>query len=122
MNVKLLPLLLVGSCTLSGCYLNARLYPVNGPLSARTPPPIYAARISGAIRSGSFSATLENGEVCKGSWTSISNSPKQNNGHVSVDDSSAPELVSAWDTVYGQGFYRANVLGRSEEHTSELQS
>lgn len=66
MKARFAPVLLCVS-VLSGCYLNGRLYPVQGPASAQTPPPIYAARISGGLRSGSFTATLQNGERCTGS-------------------------------------------------------
>jgi len=95
---------------LSGCFQKVRLYPVSGPLSFRTPPPIYAAKIAGAFKAGNISATLENGEVCKGSWEAVSNRPTSNS-NPSTSNVTSPDMTSAWDAVYGQGYYVAHVLG-----------
>jgi hypothetical protein len=96
-------------CLLSGCYAKARLYPVQGPLASQAPPPIFAAKASAGLHSGSFSATLANGNACKGRWTRVSTAPTAGNN--APDPSAEANLASAWDTVYGQGYYRANVLG-----------
>jgi len=108
MKARFAPALLC-VCMLSGCYLNGRLYPVQGPASAQTPPPIYAARISGGFRSGTFTATLQNGEHCTGRWAQVSTKPTS---HQTSNPTLSPADISkAWDTVYGPGFYTAHVLG-----------
>jgi hypothetical protein len=45
-------------------------------------------------------ATLQNGEVCSGSWSAVSQ-----------HDPTAGDLSADWDSVYGPGFFVANVLG-----------
>jgi hypothetical protein len=102
------PLLALWVCILSGCYLNGHLYPVQGPLAAQTPPPVFNARMSGAFNSGSLTVTLTNGEVCKGAWSMVNQNQPAGAGSGA---SSAPNLSSAWDAVYGQGFYTAHILG-----------
>ena len=97
--------LLLSVCMLSGCFANARLYPVKGPLAEQTPPPIYAASASAGFHSGNFTATLGNGNKCQGRWTSVPRKPHEGGSGPSES------LASAWDTVYGPGFYTANVLG-----------
>lgn len=98
-------LVLASACLLSGCYARPRLYPVKGPLAEQTPPPIYAARVSAGFHSGSFTATLANGSKCQGQWTMVSTKPREGGS------GPAGNLGAAWDTVYGAGFYTANVLG-----------
>jgi hypothetical protein len=94
-----------------GCSATARLYPVQGPLSSPTPPPVYVAKMTGAFTSGDFSATLNDSEVCKGRWEQV------RLPNASVDTAAAATTLPAenmsaeWDTVYGQGFYVARVLG-----------
>ena len=34
--------------------------------------------------------------------------------------SAAPDLPSAWDTVYGQGYYVAHILGSRDSFQSEI--
>ena len=109
MKLKLaFPLLALWVCILSGCYLNGHLYPVQGPLAAQTPPPVFNARMSGAFNSGSLTALLTGGEVCKGAWSGVNQNPAAGAGSGA---SPAPDLSSAWDTVYGHGFYTAHILG-----------
>ena len=76
------------------------LYPVQGSLAAQTPVPIYKVTLSGVLESGTMSATLQDGEVCKGSWAPVRQ-----------DDPSAGTMAADWDIVYGAGFFVANVLG-----------
>ncbi|HEY1804392.1 MAG TPA: hypothetical protein VGG45_07900, partial [Terracidiphilus sp.] len=87
---------------------NGNLYPIHGPLAAQTPPPVLHARMSGPFNSGNLTVVLPGGEVCKGSWKMISSksTPSAQGGAATSID-----FPSAWDTVYGQGFYTANVLG-----------
>jgi hypothetical protein len=76
------------------------LYPVQGPLAAQTPPPIFAASLSG-FASGSMQATLATGQVT-GTWATVA-----------TTDPAAGKLAAQWDAVYGQGFFVANVLGNT---------
>lgn len=101
-------LVLFSVLLLSGCYLNARLYPIQGPASAQTPPPIYAARIAGGIHSGTFTAVLQNGEKCRGTWSQVSREPTQGR---SASPEADANIAKAWDAVYGSSFYTAHVLG-----------
>ncbi len=98
-----LTLLLCGIAMLAaGCYRSGHLYPVQGPLAELAPPPVYNAKLSGALNSGNLTVTLPSGEVCRGRWAVL---------HASDRGVEQPGMASAWDTVYGVGFYRANVLG-----------
>jgi hypothetical protein len=91
--------------TLGGC-AGARLYPVRGPLSLQTPVPVYKAKMSqaGILPSGSFSAVIADGEVCKGKWKLVfgSKAPKP---AAPGADPSLPDLAADWDTVYGANYY-----------------
>jgi hypothetical protein len=105
-----LGLVLLSVCVLGGC-ATARLYPVSGPRSQQTPVPVYKAKMTQGpmIPSGSFSAVLGGGEVCKGKWKLISGSktarPMAADGGGSMQD-----LAADWDTVYGTGYYSFKVL------------
>ena len=105
--MRQLILLLSLATTLSGCVaLPGHLYPITGPLSGQNPPAIYPVRLSVSVRlsvvlnSGAISATLKDGEDCRGHWAAV---PQ--------DDPSAAAMSAVWDSVYGQGFFQANVLG-----------
>ena len=95
-------LMLLIATTLSGCMIvvPGHLYPIQGPLANQAPPPVLPMTLSGIYYSGTLSATLQGGEVCKGGWT-----------QVRQDDPSANKMAAQWDAVYGQGFFVANVLG-----------
>jgi hypothetical protein len=101
--------ILLSACFLSGCVQVAHLYPVQGPLAAQTPPPIYTGRITGVINSGSISAKLANGEDFSGHWQA------QSVGALAKDSRAGVvppfNLSAEWDAVYGPGFYTARVLG-----------
>jgi hypothetical protein len=81
------------------------MYPVSGPVAAKTPPPVFRAKISAnmAAKSGAFSTTLENGERFDGRWKLGTPGP--------ADPSSPTDLSVTWDSVFGQGYYVAHVLG-----------
>ena len=87
---------------LAGCLVMVpgHLYPVQGSLSAQNPVPIYKFTLSGVLESGTLSATLQDGEVCSGSWAAVRQ-----------DDPSAGNMSVEWDGVYGAGFFVGNVLG-----------
>jgi hypothetical protein len=54
-----------------------------------------------------MSVVLSDGEVCKGRWAQVPVPDK----HEGPATAPADPMASDWDTVYGQGFYVANVLG-----------
>jgi hypothetical protein len=103
-------LLLVGVSFLSGCRATARLYPVQGPLSAQAPTPVFLAKVTGAFNSGNMSVVLGDGEVCKGRWSTVprAEAPK---GAAIANSLPTDGMSSAWDTVYGSGFYVSHILG-----------
>jgi len=105
-----LAVVLLGVSVLPGCAATARLYPVHGPLSTQTPLPVYVAKLAHGLKSGNFSAILNNGEVCKGRWELVppSNSSK---GATTAGVPSANNMSAEWDTIYGPGFYSNEVLG-----------
>jgi hypothetical protein len=105
-----LALLLLCLPVLSGCTATARLYPVQGPLAAQTPSPVYVAKMTDGLHAGNFSAVLSDGEVCKGRWEIVAR-PKTSGAPVSANDTAKPNLASEWDIVYGPGYYVAHVLG-----------
>lgn len=109
MKSRLVFLLLIVS-TLSGCSATARLYPVQGPLSAQTPLPVYLAKLTGALNSGSISAVLNDGEIGKGRWHVIHRVIPAK-GADAATDPTAFNMSAEWDFVYGPGFYVSHVLG-----------
>jgi hypothetical protein len=90
-------LLLIATLLVSGC-AGGHLYPVQGPLSAQKPPPVYRIKMEyGDL----ISANLGNGEVCSGEWLDVV-----------PEDPGARDMSAEWDLVYGKGFFVANVLGK----------
>jgi len=62
------------------------------------------------ILSGTISVTLENGEVCKGSWAFVSKSAPEKSDSGSGGSASG-SMAADWDAVYGAGYYVAHVVG-----------
>jgi len=89
--------MLIGGCVIM---VPGHLYPVQGPLAGASPPPIYSLTMNGVYDSGTLTATLPDGEKCKGEWSAIS-----------PGDPSARQMSAVWDSVYGSGFFVAHVLG-----------
>ena len=103
-------LVLLGISTMLGCSRTARLYPVQGPLSAQTPLPVLVAKVTGAFSPGTISVVLSDGEICKGRWTQVP--PVQvPQGANTANAPATNGMSSVWDTVYGSGFYVSHVLG-----------
>jgi hypothetical protein len=101
--------LLLAVTFLSGCYgINKmRFYPVKDSV-AQTPSPAFIARMKGGSNSGEISVVLPDGETCKGPWTRVAREP-----HASgAPPATAEGMPAVWDSVYGQGFYVAHVLGK----------
>jgi len=101
-------LILLGIFSMLGCSQTVRLYPVQGPLSAQTPLPVLAARLTGALTSGDMSVVLNDGEICKGRWAQVRPQTTIGAGTASVP---ASDMSAVWDSVYGSGFYVSHVLG-----------
>lgn len=90
---KVSPLLAV---LLGGCVGTAFLYPVQGPLATRSPPPVVPLHMFGF----DLSLTLPNGENFKGQGSTVPHTQNPLN-----------PLSAQWDLVYGPGYYLAHVLG-----------
>ena len=86
----------------AGCVIMVpgHLYPVQGPLAATQPQPVYSLIMNGVYDTGTLTATLPDGEECKGDWSVIS-----------PTDPNARQMSAVWDSVYGSGFFVAHVLG-----------
>jgi hypothetical protein len=107
MKVSILAVV-VAATMLSGCILSVPggFSPVQGPLSKQSPIPTYAATLSGLL-SGSISVVLDNGEVCKGAWAFVSQTPPGTSATVVTPI----DMTADWDSVYGTGYFAAHVLG-----------
>jgi hypothetical protein len=102
--VKTTILLATVLAMLGGCavMVPGHLYPVQGPLSKVSTPPIYTATLNGGVLpSGSITVHLAAGITCPGDWKAISR-----------DDPTARQMSVEWDEVYGSGYFVANVLGK----------
>src|SRR5580692_6627952 len=93
-----LALILCTALLLAGC-ASAHLYPVQGPLAAKVPPPAYSVKLDYA---DSISVIRGRGDHCDGVWLAVVK-----------EDPSAQDLAFAWDLVYGKGYFLANVLGHN---------
>lgn len=105
-----LGLILLGISMMLGCSHTARFYPVQGALSAQTPAPVLVGKITGSFTPKDISVVLSDGEVCKGHWAMVHpvQVPK---GATTATAATTNGMLSAWDTVYGPGFYVSHVLG-----------
>jgi hypothetical protein len=92
---------------MAGCSATFRLYPVQGPLSAQTPLPVFPGKVTGVLNSGNVSFTLLDAEVCKGLWTRV----VPLNAASGKTSQPSSGMSSVWDTVYGSGYYVSHVLG-----------
>ncbi|MFZ0279640.1 MAG: hypothetical protein WA254_06155 [Candidatus Sulfotelmatobacter sp.] len=101
----------------SGNAFAQKLYPVQGPLAAQTPQPIFTGQVRRPMFSvGSVFLLLKswkvaNGEVLEGKpktvkASSVTAAPPA--GQISLPQ---PNLAFAWDAVYGEGFFVAHILG-----------
>jgi len=99
---------------MSACTSTLRLYPVQGPLSAQTPTPVFFPKITGAAylsHLSNISLVLSNGELCKGRWTQVAPTQPVKGANAAGVQITAGEMSSVWDSVYGPGYYVAHVLG-----------
>jgi hypothetical protein len=88
-----------------------QLYPIQGPAAAQTPPPIYTAKLTGTM-SGNITLVLAKGENFTGRWVYVR--PSFVNAQTPGAPSSyppQPNLAFAWDSIFGQGYFLANLVG-----------
>ncbi|HKF58795.1 MAG TPA: hypothetical protein VKJ45_25370 [Blastocatellia bacterium] len=104
-------LLIISASALSACTRTARLYPVQGPLSAQTPTPVFFPKITGLAYPSNISLVLSGGELCKGRWTQVVPTQLPKGANAAGVQITAGEMSSVWDSVYGPGYYVAHVLG-----------
>ena len=97
---------------LLGCSVTAKLYPVqtNSTIHQSTPsqPLIAKMEFFGLGKSGTISIVLANGETCRGPYSFVEQYPKVLDRNI---------LSSAWDSVYGPGYFVAHVLGTNHAIT-----
>ncbi|MDR3672920.1 MAG: hypothetical protein P4L36_18895 [Holophaga sp.] len=107
--------ILFTGCTPPLAYTTSYLFPVQGPLSTRKPIPVIPATVGhdsterfAGVTQGDISFVLPGGESFQGQWT---RQPYINSDPNALADLRATDIVSAWDAVYGDGYYQATVLG-----------
>ena len=123
MNMKLCALVSAAVVVLSGCETATiattgvmvagtfagkspfHLYPVAGPLADSTTVPVIAGSGSWMYPAGEQTIVFPDGERFTGKLSG----PYRG-------DVDSRELVSAWDSVYGAGYYVANVMGAATWH------
>jgi hypothetical protein len=90
-----------------------RLYPVQGPATAQTPPPSFTVKIGSYLKtSGNIALTQAGGETFQGTWTTVTityANPRTPGTPSSFPPQ--PNLAFAWDLVYGEGYFLAHILG-----------
>ena len=98
---------------LTGCTVQMRFYPVQGPLASANPSQVFLGKITGTpgTRSGGFSAVLGKGETFQGRWTMVPTGAQAANTGLGTPQGG---ISSVWDSVYGNGFYVAHVLGQRQ--------
>ena len=100
----------LGTLILTGCHAYAKLYPVQGPLMQLSPPPVYTAKVTGGMKVDHFYAVIGGGEKAACDFTG--NPPRQRLSDPAAPPSPPPfDMAPAWDTVYGDKFYEAHILG-----------
>jgi hypothetical protein len=109
--MKKLMILALLSVSLAGCigHATTRFYPVQGPLATQNPTPVFVGKLSSGWSSGSLVLTADQGEVFQGRWEPIKQ-PKKSTAAPAAAPSDS-EMVPLWDSIYGNGFYVAHVLG-----------
>ncbi len=102
--------LLLCAAIISGCAVPGRLYPVQGPLTSLTAPPVMTAMLyQSHLR---ITLRLANGEIFNGQLKVLYPSSSNLNPTGTPPSPPQPNLAYAWDTVYGQGYFVAHVLGQ----------
>jgi hypothetical protein len=90
-----------------------RLYPVQGPATAQTPPPQFTAKLTNYLKmSGNITLSQAGGETFQGTWSTVTITFI--NAKTPGTPSSyppQPNLAFAWDLVYGPGYFNTHILG-----------
>jgi hypothetical protein len=110
MRTGLVALTMACFCVVSQCSTPGQFYLIYGPLASETPQEYSAAFKGDLNHPESISAVLAYGEGFEGRWTST----RTRTGKTRFQDTPIPpqpELRQAWDTIYGEGFFIAHVLG-----------
>jgi hypothetical protein len=90
-----------------------RLYPVQGPATAQTPPPSFNAKLSNYLgKSGIITLTQAGGETFQGPWTTVTVTfINAKTPGTPPSYPPQPNLAYAWDLVYGPGYFNTHILG-----------
>ncbi|MGB0063665.1 MAG: hypothetical protein WBP85_04400 [Terracidiphilus sp.] len=89
-----------------------RLYPIQGPAAAQTPPPSFTAKLTKYLGTSGQVTLTRAGEIFQGTWNTVTLTFA--NFKTAGDPSGfppQPNLAFAWDLVYGQGYFLAHILG-----------
>jgi hypothetical protein len=99
-------------CTLvlSGCHADAKLYPIQGPLAQLSPPPVFAAKVTGGVKVNNFYAAITDGEKVSCAFTNGVGKQRYSDPHP-PEDLGPFNMAPAWDAVYGSNFYEAHIVG-----------
>ena len=113
-------LVIAGATLLLGCtppiaYTTSYLFPIQGPTSTQQPIPVIPVSVTsdsanavGLRMGGNIVFSLPDGEIFKGRW---SREAYINSDPATLAQQRATDIQAAWDVVYGDGYYVANVLG-----------
>ena len=117
--------LVISVCMISGCIPASaqKLYPVQGPLAAQTPPTVFSGKSRNPMfsignlktSSGSITWTLAHGEKLQGKLITPEVTASAPVAKALGDPAGYPpqsNLAFAWDAVYGQGYYVARIMGK----------
>jgi hypothetical protein len=107
-------MLLLG-CTPPIAYTTSYLFPIQGPTSAQKPLPVIPVTVTndspnaaGFIMGGNITFALPDEETFHGRW---SREAYINSDPGALAQQRETDIQPAWDVVYGEGYYIANVLG-----------
>jgi hypothetical protein len=113
-------LVIAGATLLLGCtppiaYTTSYLFPIQGPTSTKQPIPVIPVSVTsdsanavGLRMAGDISFSLPDGETFRGRW---SREAYINSDPATLAQQRETDIRTAWDMVYGDGYYVANVLG-----------
>jgi hypothetical protein len=90
-----------------------RLYPVQGPATAQTPPPSFNAKLTNYLKSsGVITLTQAGGETFQGPWSTVTVTfINAKTPGTPPSYPPQPNLAFAWDLVYGPGYFNTHILG-----------
>jgi hypothetical protein len=90
-----------------------RLYPVQGPATAQTPPPPFTAKLTNYLKlSGNITLSEAGGETFQGTWSTVTITfINAKTPGTPASYPPQPNLAFAWDLVYGSGYFNTHILG-----------